>query len=43
MGYVIIVQKLWSSIMPIKFKMLKMDGCATGGYVGGLGGICPNC
>lgn len=29
--------------MPIKFKMLKMDGCATGGYVGGLGGIYPNC
>lgn len=24
--------------MPIKFKMLKMDGCASGGYVGGLGG-----
>ena len=29
--------------MPIKFKMLKMDGCATGGYVEGLGGIYPNC
>lgn len=27
-------KKLWSSIMPIKFKMLKMDGCVSGGYVG---------
>lgn len=24
--------------MSIKFKMLKIDGCASGGYVGGLGG-----